>query len=287
MKTIIISDINSGAETIIPYGLRVGRAFETETDVLHIIDSRALQGVYSMESDSQSISPGSKLSQKEIADREKGLAERKMDKILSSEASRLNYPLKVNRVIVENTVEDEIVKRAGKKEPTIFVISAEPDGTIFRSLNEIISTMKTAGAIAVIVPPEKKFRDFEKIVLPVDFDHIDTTQFTHVKFVIDRFEPFINMVSVTNGKSYLEMELKTKFWKKNAKKIFLPATIKTNVLEGKDFAKTVTKYVKRNKPDVVLLFRENQNSIESIYNNDAATKIVKHINIPLLVCFKK
>jgi hypothetical protein len=217
MKTIIISDINSEADTIIPYGLRVGRAFETETDVLHIIDLRALQTVYSKESDSQSISPGSKLSQKEIAEREKGLAERKMDKILSAEASRLNYPLKVNRVIVENTVEEEIVKRAGEKETTIFVISAEPDGTMFRSLDEILSVLKTAGAIAVIVPPGKKYKNFEKIVLPVDFNHMDTTQFTDVKFVIDRFEPFINMVSVTNGKSYLEMELKTEFWKKMRK----------------------------------------------------------------------
>lgn len=287
MRTIIISDINSEAETIIPYGLRVGRAFETETDVLHIIDSRALQGVYSKESDSQSITPGSKLSQREIADREKGLAEKKMDKLLSAEASRLNYPLKVNRVIVENTVEDEIVKRAGDEEATIFVISSEPDGTIFRSLDEILSVLKTAGAIAVIVPPEKEYKDFEKIVLPIDFEHDEITQFTDVKFVIDRFEPFVNVVSVTDSKSYLEMELKSESWKKNAKKSFLPTTVKTNVLKGKDFAETVTKFVHRNEPDVVMLFRKKQNPVESIFKDDAATKIMKHVNVPLLVCFRK
>lgn len=287
MRTIIISDINSEAKTIIPYGLRVGRAFETETDVLHIIDSRALHGTYSKESDSQSITPGSKLSQKEIFEREEGLADKKMDKILSAEASRLNYPLKVNRVIVENTVEDEITKRAGAEETTLFVISAQPDGTIFESLDEILDVLKTARAIAVIVPPGKKYSDFEKIVLPIDFEHDDITQFTDVKFVIDRFEPFVNVVSVTGSKSYLEMELKSETWKKNAKKSFLPTTVKTNVLEGKDFAETVTKFVHRNKPDVVMLFRKKQNPVESIFKDDAATKIMKHVDVPLLVCFRK
>ncbi|MFW5755786.1 MAG: hypothetical protein ACOCWK_04225 [Tangfeifania sp.] len=287
MRTIIISDINSEAETIIPFGLRVGRAFETETDILHIIDSRALQGEYSQISDSQSITPGSKLSQKEIFEREEGLSEKKMDKILSAEASRLNYPLKVNRVIVKNTVEDEIIKRNSEEETTIFVISAEPDGTIFQSLDEILSVLKTAGAIAVIVPPGKKYKDFEKIVLPVDFEHEDLTQFADVKFVIDRFEPFINVVSVTDSKSYLEMELKSESWKKNVKKTFLSTTIKTNVLEGKNFAETVTKFVHRNKPDLVMLFRKKQNPVESIFKDDAATKIMKHVDVPLLVCFRK
>ncbi|MFW5774117.1 MAG: hypothetical protein ACOCWD_05470, partial [Tangfeifania sp.] len=275
------------AETIIPFGLRVGRAFETETDVLHIIDSRMRQGKYSQISDSQSITPGSKLSQKEIFEREEGLSEKKMDKILSAEASRLNYPLKVNRVIVENTVEDEIIKRNSEEETTIFVISAEPDGTIFQSPDEILSVLKTAGAIAVIVPPGKKYKDFEKIVLPVDFEHEDLTQFADVKFVIDRFEPFINVVSVTDSKSYLEMELKSESWKKNVKKTFLSTTIKTNVLEGKNFAETVTKFVYRNKPDLVMLFRKKQNPVESIFKDDAATKIMKHLDVPLLVCFRK
>jgi len=287
MKTIIISDINSESKTIIPYGLRVGRAFEAETEVLHIIDSRAQQGEYGQMSDSQSITPGEKFSQKEIFEREKNLAENKLDKILSAEASRLNYPLKVNSVIVENTVEEEIISRVGKDEPTIFVISAEPDGTIFQSPDEILEVLKTAGAIAVIVPPEKKYKDFENIIIPVDFNTDDISEFTDVKFVIERFNPFIDIVSVTSGNDYLDMELEGDSWVKNAKRSFLPTTVKTNVLKGKDFAGTVTNFVHRNEPDLVMLFRKKQNPVESIFKEDAVTKIVKHVNVPLLVCFRK
>jgi nucleotide-binding universal stress UspA family protein len=238
-------------------------------------------------SDSQSITPGSKFSQKEIIEREKGIAWKKMDKILSAEGSRLNYPLKVNRVIVENTVEDEIVKRAGEEKPNIFVISAEPDGAIFQSIEEILSVLKKAGAIAIVVPPQKEYTDWEKIVLPVDFDHDDITRFTDLKFVIDKFDPLVNVVSVTKDSNYFNMELKSKTWVKNAIKSFLPASVKTNVLKGNDFAETVTKFVNRNKPDLVMLFRRKQNTIESIFLDDAVTKMVKHVNIPVLVCFRK
>lgn len=287
MKTIIISDIHSDSETVIPYGLRVGRAFETETDVLHIIDSRLHQGKYSSVSDSQSITPGNKFSQKEIIEREKGIAWKKMDKILSAEGSRLNYPLKVNRVIVENTVEEEIVQRAGNEKPNIFVISAEPDGTIFQSLEEILSVFKKAGAIAIVVPPKKEYTNWEKIVLPVDFDHDDITRFTDLKFVIDKFEPLVNVVSVTKDSNYFNMELKSKTWVKNAIQSFLPASVKTNVLKGNDFAETVTKFVNRNQPDLVMLFRRKQNKVESIFLDDAVIKMVKHVKVPLLVCFRK
>jgi nucleotide-binding universal stress UspA family protein len=287
MRTIIISDIHSESETVIPFGLRVGRAFETETDVLHIIDPRALQGKYSQVSDSQSISPGNKLSQKEMVEREESMADKKMDKILSAEGSRLNYPLKVNRKIVENKVEDEITKRTGNEKPNLFVISAKPDGTIFQSLDEILSVLKSAGATALIVPPEKTYHDFGKIVLPIDFEHDEITQFTDIKFFIDRYKPFVNVVSVASSKNYLHMELKSESWSKNAQKAFLPTTIKTNVLEGKNFAETVMKFVHRNQPDLVMLFRKKQNPVESIFKDDAATKIMKQVNVPLLVCFRK
>jgi len=286
MKTIIISDIHSESKTIIPFGLRVGRAFETETDVLHIIDSRAQQGEYGQMSDSQSITPGEKFSQKEIFEREKTRAESEMDKILSAEASRLNYPLKINRVIVENTVEDEIIKRVDEEEPNLFVISAEPDGIIFQTLDEILDILKTAGAIAIIVPPEKKFADFENIILPVDFNTDDISEFTDVKFVIEKFKPLVDVVSVTNGKNYLDMELEGETWTKSAKRSFLPTTIKTNVLEGKDFAETVTKFIQRNEPNLVMLFRKKQNPAESIFKDNAMYKIIKNVNVPTLVCFR-
>ena len=286
MKTIIISDIHSESKTVIPFGLRVGRAFETETDVLHIIDSRAQQGEYGQMSDSQSITPGEKFSQKEIFEREKTRAENEMDKILSAEASRLNYPLKINRVIVENTVEDEINKRVDEDEPNLFVISAEPDGIIFQTLDEILEVLRTAGAIAIIVPPGKKFANFENIILPVDFNTDDISEFTDVKFVFEKFKPLVDVVSVTNGKNYLDMEMKGETWTKSAKRSFLPTTVKTNVLEGKDFAGTVTNFIKRNEPNLVMLFRKKQNPIESIFKDDAMYEIIKNVNVPTLVCFR-
>lgn len=220
-------------------------------------------------------------------EREKGIAWKKMDNILSAEASRLNYPLKVNRVITENTLEDEIIKRTGDKVPAVFVVSNEPDGTIFQSLDEILNVVKKAGAIAIIVPPKKEYTDWKKIVLPVDFDQIELAKFSDIKFVMDKFEPLVNVVSVTGDKNFLNMQFKSETWAKNGIKLFMPASVKTSVLEGNNFADTITGFVNRNQPDLLMLLRKKQNAVESMFVNDNISKMVKQVNVPVWVCFRK
>ena len=120
MKIIIISDLNSRWETIIPYGLNLAKNLEAEVDLLHIIDPRENQAQYTSYSDSQSITPGSTLSQDEVIQRERNLAELKMDKALSAEVSRLNYPLKVNRIIESSSIDDQLDKMAEENPDSLF-----------------------------------------------------------------------------------------------------------------------------------------------------------------------
>jgi len=44
MKTIIMSDSGSKSESIIPYGLNIGKHTETAGDIVHIINPRTQQG---------------------------------------------------------------------------------------------------------------------------------------------------------------------------------------------------------------------------------------------------
>jgi hypothetical protein len=101
MKTIILSDINNSAKSIIPYGLRLARELESEVDLLHVIDPRTHTGAYSSLSDSQSISPGETLSHAETIQHAKNRVSIKLDKLLSAEGSRLNYPLKLTGLLLK------------------------------------------------------------------------------------------------------------------------------------------------------------------------------------------
>jgi hypothetical protein len=59
-RIVLISDISGESESIIPWGLNLGKHTGSEVDILHIIDPRDKQGVESPVSDSQSITPGDK-----------------------------------------------------------------------------------------------------------------------------------------------------------------------------------------------------------------------------------
>lgn len=288
MKTIIISDVNSKWETVIPYGLRVGRAFESEVDVIYVIDSREHQGEYTPYSDSQSITPGGNtLSQKEIVQRERNKANLALDNVLSSETSRLNYPLKVNRVIKENSIVDELTQLAKENPDYLFVISAEPDHYNFESKDDIISALQEAGVAALLVPPRKDFKDFKKVLLPVDFRSEKFEAYRDVKFIFDRFKPLVDAVTVVADDSYAEMEMKGEGWKKTANEYFIETSLKTHTIKGEQFTPAIIDYVERNNQDLIMVFQDKRNEPKQVFTKQDIITLLNDLEIPVLLYYHK
>ena len=285
MKTIILSDVNNKSNSVIPYGLRLARAMESEVDVLHVIDKRMHQGEYTQASDSQSISPGTPLSQDEIVEREKSRANLKLDQLLSREVSRLNYPLKVNRLIVENSIEDELVMRAKENPEYIFVVNAEPDNHMFDSVDDIITTVKSTGVLVMLVHPENDFKEYKRAILQVDFESEEFTAFTDINFMFEHFNMMVDAVSVVPKDKYADKELKGDAWKKVAQDHFLPTTLKTNVLEGENFADTTISYLEKNQHDLIMMFQKKENPPTTLFKNRDLDMILRKTQIPVMVYF--
>ncbi len=285
MKVIILSDVNSKSESIIPYGLRLARALEADVDVLHVIDRRLHQANYTQASDSQSITPGSPLSQDEVIKREEGKADLQLDKVLSRETSRLNYPLRVNRLIRENSIEDELILRAKENPNYLFVINAAPDNYMFDSTSDIISTLKTTGVMSMLVHPENEFRDYRKALLPTDFESKKLNAFTDINFLFEKFNMLVDAVSVVPKSEYTVKETTGGVWKKVARDHFLPTTLKTNVLEGENFPETIVAYTQRNKHDLIIMFQKKENPLTTIFKKNDLDIILKKTEIPMLVYF--
>ncbi len=288
MKTIILSDIYNDAESIIPYGLRVARALETEADVLHVIDTRVYQGNYSPVADSQSITPGDTFSQEEIIKREKNKAEIELDKMLSSEASRLNYPLKVNRLIRVNNIEEELEKQAKENNTSLFVLSSDAGSPLFETLDEIVSTVKNAGIVVLLVNPGLDFKDFEKVLMPVDFRPKQITVFNNIKYLFEKFDMKINAVSVANDSDYLNLEAEAGAWEQVAKDYFLDKSkLDVNVLKGKNFVETISSYAENNEYDLIIYFQKKGNLIHSLFKNSDLESLLAKTKIPVLTHFYK
>lgn len=286
MKTIIISDIRSNSKSVIPYGLKLARSMESEVDVVHVVDPRIHHGKYSPFSDSRSVTPGHKLTHGEMIQREMGLVRTELDKLLSSEGSRLNYPLKVNTIVEKNSIQSEIEKIAEKETSWLLVTSSEPDDHIFMSKKEIYSTLNATGAAGIIVPPEAKYREYKKIIHPVDFSSDELDNYADLRFFFTVFHPVVNAVSVANGNKYLSLETKSKAWRRMVSDVFLPSEIKSNVLKGDDFMKTLTNYSKRNEYDLFMLFPQMENLKKNL-KKENVQEIVTETKLPMLYYQKK
>jgi hypothetical protein len=282
MKIKIISDIKSDKESIIPFGLNLGKYLETGVDVLHYVDPRKSQGVYSSYADSQTISPGNKFSHTEVVMKEKEHARIALDKLISREGSVLNYPLKINTEVEEAEVEKKL-KEIVKNEPnTFFVINSEMDNYMFNSQNEIIQTIENIGAISLLVSSGQQFRKFKEVMMPTDFNSNDFVKYPKLYTFFKQFNAVINATTVATEKKYLEAELKGKNWKKTVNSIFPSLKLTTTVLRGENDAETFISHIQRNKPDLILLMKRKRNIFQRLYKKDSTKKIIESTDAPVM-----
>jgi nucleotide-binding universal stress UspA family protein len=287
MKTIIISDIKSKAKSVITYGLELAKTMESEVDVVHIIDPRISQAKYSSYSDSQSLTPDEPMGYPETLNKEVTVAQDELNDLLSGETSRLNYPVKVNVVVEEGSLEEKVEQMVDDEPYCILVVSAEPDGYHFESKSEIYSMVKDSGAMCILVPPGIEFKEYRKILHPVDFSSKELEKYADLGFFFNVFDPLIHAVTVSQDNDYTELELKSETWKKIASDVFLPAKIRTNVLKGDDFTETLVQYCNRNDYEMIMLFQRKVNAFKKNFKSELAGTFIEKTNLPVLFFYRK
>lgn len=286
MKTIIISDIPTGKESIIPYGLNIGKFTETEVEILHIIDPREHQGVQSSLADSQTISHGNKLSHMDILQREKSVADKALDKLLSKEASRLNYPLKIN-VNTETDYLEKSLKTVLRKNPeSILIASSDPGDSTISSLNELLSIAKELKEVVFIIPPGQKFHELREVMLITDYSEGNYLQMKQVFTWLKPFDPLIQACAIVSLKKFVDMELRGKAWKQVVKNYLDPSSaLKTSLIKkGGDNRRTLLDYVRRNNPDLVALPRKHKaGSGYKFFSKNNTKELIESLNRPILL----
>lgn len=287
MKTIIISDIKGSAQSVIPYGLNLARAMNSDVVVIHMVDPRMNQAKYSSYSDSQSLTPGEPLGHEETSQKEVTQVNLELDNILSREASSMNFPLKVDTIVKAGSIEDEIEKMVNEETSCLVVVSAEADGAIFETKSEIFDMVKDSKAMCILVPPGKEFREYKKILHPVNFESKELEKYSDLRFFFEAFNPSINAVSVATDKDFHELDMKSSSWTNLAKDVFLPAKLNANVLKGNEFGDTIIRYSIRNEPDLIMLFQRKKNPFQKNFKTELVENIIETTNIPTLYFYRK
>lgn len=285
MKTIIISDITENEKSVIPYGLNIGKHTETKVDVLHIVDPMLQQGAYSSESDSQTFTPADKLSHEQIVTREKARAEIEIDKLLSKEGSRLNYPLRINVEIEVSDTENKLAEVLRVYPQSLIVTSTTPAKSMVNNLGELMIFAHSAESMILVIPPGYDFVKPTQGILVTDFSDEDCERVKSVLSWLKPFDPLLYACAFVDQEHDHGMEMQIKQWMElvnpfdNSSCIF-----DAGVMHGEVESHTLNEYVKMYNPSIVIL-PKNRNSFfgESLYTGNKAKEIIESLKTPVLL----
>ncbi|WP_158841027.1 hypothetical protein [Polaribacter sp. L3A8] len=285
MKTILISDVGGKQETIIPYALNLTKHIDNKIEIVHVVDSRVQQGVSSAYSDSQSFQVGEKLSTTMIIEREVSLVKSRLDKLLSVEASKLNFPLKVYTIVEENSIENLLQTIFKVDEPSIIISSSALEGTILNDIDESLELAKIFNNLSLIITPGSKFTIPKKILIQYDFElEINDGVFR----VLDYLKPLnipIDVVGVTEIDKYPEMVIKSEAWQQDASNYMnssLPIT--TNILTGNQQAEVLSSFIQTNNYDLVAIPKDMKTSPSiNVFSKDLSKQLLESLDIPVII----
>jgi len=285
MKTILISDIGGKHLTIIPYALNLTKLTDNKIDIVHAVDPRIQHGVSSAYSDSQSFQVGDKLSHTEIIEIVISQTKKTLDKLLSIEASKLNFPLRVNTIVEESSIENLLRSLVKVDEPSIFISSSVLEGTILHNIDESLELAKKFDNLSLIITPESKISKPKKILIQFDFQlGINNGVFK----VLDYLKPLVTQIEVidtaTKGK-YPELAAKSEEWKLVANeymKSSIPIT--TNILIGNQNAEELSRYIQSNNYDLIAIPKQMKASSGiNIFSRDLSKQLIDVLDIPVIL----
>jgi hypothetical protein len=281
-KIIIVSDIRGNKPNSIPFGLNLAKFLQAEVDIIHNIDARSVHGVPSSYSDSQTLKPGVKLSYDKIIEREIIKGNSILDEVLSKEASKLNYPLTINKVVKAGRIDEEINDSLVHNALNIVLINENVDDYIFHSQKEIIELIEGLEAISLLIPSTQKFQPFKEIAFITDFsNNFGLNLLSRITVPLQQMNSEITFIDVARPRKYSEKRLKCENWKEQAKNDFW-GEIKTTVLKGKNHAQVLQEYIETTKPDLIIYSYRKLGFIDRIFHSSFLEKLLLQKQYPVL-----
>jgi hypothetical protein len=255
---------------------------------MHVVDPRKQPAISSAYADSQSFEIAKKLSHDEIIEREKHGAGVLLDRLLSKEASRLNFPLRVNTIIETDSLVNKLSEELNPDELSLFIISSELGGTILHDLDEFFEITNSFNSLSLIIPPGYQFSVPEKVFILYDFESTIHDSIFKVMDSLKVFKPLVNVADVIeeqNNVKYIEMEIKSTAWQQLATQHAGPGIrVATNILMGKQYTETVLNFVKRNNYDLVAIPKNIKDPANSnIFSKHVSKQLIDQLEIPVIL----
>lgn len=278
MKSIVVSDIDYNDKGIIPYAFRLARDLDSEVKVIHVIDTRTLQGIYTPYSDSQSVTAGVE-SYDEIIEKEKHTTHDNLRKHVGRESSMLNYPLRVSYDIIVGNIDKVVADETESNKNSLLILSARPKGKIWETYEDIFHIIARSKDPVWLIPPELTYKTPKNVLF---ISSLEDSEPEHLRNALEMLKPMDIHLSAlqTSGKPNFKKELEErKDWHWIYKDIDQYYTLEDNDAER------LKQFTIQEKTDLIILFEKKRNLIRRMIGKSVTEKLAEILDIPMLVFY--
>jgi hypothetical protein len=225
------------------------------------------------------------LNHREILEREKNSARVRLDKMLSYEASRLNFPLRVNTIVEESTVKSCLNKEIGSDESLLILSAADLKGHNFEGFSDFIEITKELSNLSLIVPAGQEFTSPERVAIIYDYNTEDKAGIFNVMNTLKQFNPELNIVALVEEDKLAEIELNDSAWNSVIKDYTGSSiNITTYLLGAKKYTQEIVDYINENNFQMVAIPRNARKSTGVIsYPRYVSGKLAEAFKLPVIL----
>ncbi|MCB2207248.1 MAG: hypothetical protein KQH67_03025 [Bacteroidetes bacterium] len=278
MKSIVISDIDYNDKGIMPYALRLARDLDSEVKVIHVIDTRTLQGIYTPYSDSQSVTAGVE-SYDEIIEKEKHTAHDNLRKHVGRESSMLNYPLRVTYEVIVGNIDKVVTDETESSSNSLLMLSGRPKGKIWETYEDVFHIVARSKNPVWLIPPGQSYKIPKNVLF---ISNLEDHESEHLKSAVKMLKPMEIQLNAleTSGKPNLKSAFEEqKNWHWIAKDIEQYYTLEDNN------ATRIKQLTTQKNIELIILFEKKRNLIKRVIGKSITEKLAEILDIPMLVFY--
>ena len=150
----------------------------------------------------------------------------------------------------------------------------------------MINITNNAGAVCLLIPPGRLFKEFEKIILPTDFRLNDIDSYKNASIFFKPFNYTLEAINISKTRTFLISDTRVTEWERIMSGFFSHKDINTSIVRGTNHVNTLINYLNNNNPDLVMLFRKKQSLIRNLLTGSLALRIIRRTSIPVLLYSK-
>jgi nucleotide-binding universal stress UspA family protein len=286
MKTLlaIVNDpVDSGNFT--EYCIFMANDLNMNLDLIYIQNP----ALFNFGTDAATSTPGPVQSYNEIDIASLEIDKENSLKLISGKIDDFRKELSPNvsvRAISEMGTPDNVINQmVSENKADMIIIESKNDNQswLFDSSNS--NLVINAGCPGWLIPSDIKYGPFRKIVYATDYNDSDINAIRDVVRLTGNFSPEILALHILKSESFKEKTMGTGFEnivkeKTGYEKITFATLIDK---DGKEPGEYINEFAIDKDADLIVLLKENKNFIDRIFKSGSTRKVLKRVNLPVLI----